>query len=91
MTNKSSSNFLFYFSIMIILIVFFFPFFWIISSSFKHKLSELLVEKIEPIGKKIKDFMKNTDYIDSILKDGSLKANNLASKKMREIKKLVGF
>ncbi len=60
-------------------------------SSFKHKLSELLVEKIEPIGKKIKDFMKNTDYIDSILKDGSLKANNLASKKMREIKKLVGF
>jgi len=44
MTNKNSSNFLFYFSIIIILIVFFFPFFWIISSSFKSP--EEIISKI---------------------------------------------
>ena len=60
-------------------------------SIFKDKLSELLVDKIDPIGKRIKDLLKDENYLDKILAKGSLKANNLATKKINKIKTLVGF
>ena len=60
-------------------------------SIFKDKLSELLVDKINPIGKKIKDLLKDENYLDKILAKGGQKANNLATKKINEIKTLVGF
>ena len=60
-------------------------------SIFKDKLSELLVDKIGPIGKRIKDLLKDENYLDKILAKGSQKANNLATKKINEIKTLVGF
>ena len=60
-------------------------------SEFKEKLSELLVEKIEPIGKKIKDLLKDKKYLEKILEDGAQKANNLASKKIKEMKTLMGL
>ena len=60
-------------------------------SIFKDKLSELLVDKINPIGKRIKDLLKDENYLDKILAKGVQKANNLATKKINEIKTLVGF
>ena len=60
-------------------------------SIFKDKLSELLADKIDPIGKKIKDLLKDEKYLDKILKKGCEKADNLASKKITEMKTLVGF
>jgi len=60
-------------------------------SSFKNILSELLVEKIEPIGKKIKDLLKDEKYLDKILDKGAEKADSLASKKIAKMKTLVGF
>ena len=60
-------------------------------SSFKDNLSELVVEKIEPIGKKIRDLLKDEKYLDKILYKGAEKANNLAKKKVNEMKNLVGF
>jgi len=60
-------------------------------SIFKDKLSELLVDKINPIGKRIKDLLKDENYLDKILVKGSQRANNLATKKIKEIKTLVGF
>ena len=54
-------------------------------------MSELLVDKIDPIGKRIKDLLKDENYLDKILAKGSQKANNLATKKINEIKTLVGF
>ncbi len=60
-------------------------------SSFKKNLSDLLVEKVEPIGKKIRDLIKDEKYLDKILEDGAKKAENLASKKINEMKTLVGF
>ena len=60
-------------------------------SSFKDNLSELLVEKIEPIGKKIKDLLKDEKYLDKILNKGAEKADNLATKKVTKMKTLVGF
>ena len=60
-------------------------------SVFKEKLSELLIEKIEPIGEKTKDLLKDTKYLDEILENGAKKADILASKKIREMKVFVGF
>tara|TARA_B110001454_G_scaffold146878_1_gene136408 strand:- start:4702 stop:5703 length:1002 start_codon:yes stop_codon:yes gene_type:complete len=60
-------------------------------SEFKEKLSEILVEKIEPISKEIKKLLDDSKYLDDILLDGSNKANKIASKKIKKIKELVGF
>jgi len=60
-------------------------------SEFKEKLSEVLIEKIEPISKEIKKLLNDTKYLDDILLKGSEKADKIASKKIKEIKELVGF
>tara|TARA_Y100000782_G_scaffold74511_1_gene80368 strand:- start:98 stop:796 length:699 start_codon:yes stop_codon:yes gene_type:complete len=60
-------------------------------SVFKEKLSDLLVEKIDPISKGIKKLLNDEKHLDNILFDGSQKADKIASKKIREIKKLIGF
>ena len=60
-------------------------------SIFKDRLSELLVNKIDPIGKKIKELLQDKKYLDDILENGVKKADKLASKKINEIKTLVGF
>ena len=60
-------------------------------SEFKGKLSEALIEKIEPISKEIKKLLNDEKYLDEILLDGSKKADKIASKKIKEIKELVGF
>jgi tryptophanyl-tRNA synthetase len=60
-------------------------------SQFKEKLSEIIVEKIGPIAKETKKLLNDTKYLDDILLNGSNKANKIASKKINEIKELVGF
>ena len=60
-------------------------------SEFKEKLSEALIEKIEPISKEIKKLLNDEKYLDTILLEGSVKADKIASKKIKEIKELVGF
>ena len=60
-------------------------------SVFKENLSEIVVEKISPISRQINLLLKNKDYIDKILEEGSEKAGFQASKKVKEMKKIVGF
>jgi tryptophanyl-tRNA synthetase len=60
-------------------------------SEFKEKLSEILIEKINPISREIIKLLNEEKYLDEILLKGSIKADKIASKKMKEIKKLVGF
>ena len=60
-------------------------------SEFKKKLSEILIEKIEPISIKIKKLLDDEKYLDEILQKGAEKADKIASKKIKEIKELVGF
>jgi tryptophanyl-tRNA synthetase len=60
-------------------------------SDFKIKLSEALIEKIEPISSEVKKLLNDEKYLDEILLKGSEKADKIASKKIKEIKKLVGF
>jgi tryptophanyl-tRNA synthetase len=60
-------------------------------SEFKEKLSQLLVDKIEPISLEIKKLLDDQSYLDKILLDGAEKANLIASKKIKRMKEIVGF
>jgi tryptophanyl-tRNA synthetase len=60
-------------------------------SEFKEKLSEVLIDKIEPISIKIKKLLADPSYLDQILLEGVEKANIIASKKIDRIKEIVGF
>ena len=57
----------------------------------KEKLSDVIVKKISPISKEIKKLNQEPLYIDQILQDGSEKAYELSSKKIKDIKKKFGF
>ena len=60
-------------------------------SEFKELLSQVMVDKIEPLTIEIKKLLNDRSYIEQILKDGSKKASEIASKKIKEIHKIVGF
>ena len=60
-------------------------------SEFKENLSQVLVEKIIPISTEIKKLLDEKEYLDTILSDGSEKANKIASKKVNKIHEIVGF
>ena len=60
-------------------------------SEFKEKLSEVLVDKIEPISLEIKKLLNDQAYLNNILQVGAEKANSIASKKIQNIKEIVGF
>ncbi len=60
-------------------------------SEFKEKLSEVLVDKIEPISLEIKKLLNDQSYLDNILLDGVERANLIAVKKIKKIKEIVGF
>ena len=60
-------------------------------SDFKKDLAELVVEKISPISNEINKLQNDKNYIDNVLKEGAEKANAIASKKVKEMKKIIGF
>ena len=60
-------------------------------SEFKQKLSDLVVEKISPISDEINKLKKDNNFIDRILEEGAEKADKITSKKVKEMKKIVGF
>ncbi len=60
-------------------------------SDFKNDLSQILVEKINPISIEIKKLLNDKSYLDKILNEGSEKAEEIASKKIKKIHEIVGF
>ena len=60
-------------------------------SDFKEDLSQVLIDKIDPISKEIKKLLEESDFLDKILIEGSHKANEIASKKLKKIHEIVGF
>ena len=60
-------------------------------SEFKEILSQTLVDKISPISNEIRKLLDEKSYLDGILADGSKKADQIASKKIKKIHDLVGF
>jgi len=60
-------------------------------SEFKEQLSEILIERIIPISQEIKKLLEDIDFLDSVLLEGSVKADKIASKKIKKMRELVGF
>ena len=60
-------------------------------SQFKEKLSDELLDKIVPISKEIKNLLDDKLYLDNILLEGVEKANEIASKKIKKMKEIIGF
>ncbi len=60
-------------------------------STFKSKLSESLIEKICPIGNEIKKLLKDKNYLNKTLIEGSKKADLLAKKNLQEIYEVIGL
>ncbi|MBD1137241.1 tryptophan--tRNA ligase [Pelagibacterales bacterium SAG-MED43] len=60
-------------------------------SEFKEKLSQVLVEKLNPISLEIKRLTDDKSFLDKILLEGQKKANYIASKKLKKMQEIVGF
>ena len=60
-------------------------------SDLKEKLTEIIIEKITPISNEINKLQKDFKFIDEVLYEGAQKAEDIASKKVKEIKKIIGF
>ncbi len=60
-------------------------------SDFKEILSQALVDKIVPISTEVKKLLKDKNYLDQILLEGSEKADEIASKKVKKIHEIMGF
>ena len=60
-------------------------------SYFKPKLIDLAVETLNPISLEMRNLLKDTNQIDKVLKNGALKAREIAEPVLKDIKNLVGF
>ena len=60
-------------------------------SKFKEQLSQVLIDTICPIGKKIKDLNNDKAYLMKVLKEGSSKARKISEGNLNKIKEIVGF
>mgnify|MGYP001238377520 CR=1 FL=1 len=60
-------------------------------SHLKTNLSEMLVEKICPIGKEIKKMLEDSIFLKEILKKGREKANIRAEENLKKIRDIVGL
>ena len=60
-------------------------------SEFKENLAQVLVDKIFPLSLEIKKLINEKGYLDQILVEGAQKANDIASNKIKEIHKIIGF
>jgi tryptophanyl-tRNA synthetase len=60
-------------------------------STFKGALTDLLVSKVSPITAEMRRLVADPDHIDSILADGSERAQAIAAETMKAVKDIVGF
>ena len=60
-------------------------------SEFKEKLSQIMIEKIKPISIEIKKLTSDKEYLDKILEDGRIRANEAASNKLKKMHEILGF
>ena len=60
-------------------------------SFFKPKLTELIINEIKPISKKINDLLKNPDQIDNVMNSGAEKASEISSPIIDSTFKILGL
>jgi tryptophanyl-tRNA synthetase len=59
--------------------------------TFKPDLAELAVEKLAPVGDKMRGLLGDPAVLDAILAKGAARASEVAAPTLAEVKKLVGF
>ncbi len=60
-------------------------------SVFKDALSQLAIEKLNPIAERMRELMQDQGQIDAVLRDGAERANAIAQPILREVQDTVGF
>ena len=60
-------------------------------SYLKDQLSDLIIEKICPIGKEIKKLLNDKKYLISVLNNGTEKADSISGIKLKKIHEKIGF
>ena len=60
-------------------------------SDLKKDLAEILSNKISSISDEIKKLKHDKKYLDQVLAQGAIKAEEIAEKKIKEMKKIIGF
>ena len=60
-------------------------------STFKTALADLAVAKLSPIAGEMKRLTQDAGYIDSVLAEGSARAQAIAEETMKAVKDIVGF
>ncbi|MBU3142466.1 tryptophan--tRNA ligase [Clostridium sp. CF012] len=60
-------------------------------AQFKKDVAEAIVSELEPIQKKVLEYLGNKTYLEEIYKKGSEKANYVANKTLRKMQKKIGF
>jgi tryptophanyl-tRNA synthetase len=60
-------------------------------STFKPALAELLVAKLSPITAEMRRLVADPGYVDSVLAEGSMRAQAIATKTMQAVKDIVGL
>lgn len=58
---------------------------------FKLAIAETVVSELKPIQDRFKELSKNKDYVDNIIKTNAEKADYLAQKTLRKVKKKIGL
>ncbi len=59
--------------------------------AFKEAVSEVVVEEIRPIQEKFNTILSDKAFLENVIKDGAKKADYIANKTLRKVKKKVGF
>ena len=60
-------------------------------SYLKERLSEVLIETICPVGKKLKELTSDKTYLEEVLKKGKEKASKKAEENLKKIREIVGL
>ena len=58
---------------------------------FKPLLTDTAIAALEPIQHKYQDIMNNQDYLDSVLREGAAKADEVANATLTRVKNALGF
>ena len=63
----------------------------ILTKGDQSSLEKFLSSKISPISDEIKKLINDQNYLDKVLAEGAFKAEEIAGKKIKEMKKIIGF
>jgi len=58
---------------------------------FKPKLAQAIIDHLEPLQKKYNQLRENDEYLDSVLRDGAIAADEIASRTLDAAKVAMGF